>query len=266
MSPQRPWPPIEEMRAVCQPPAIRGRRNAEHWTAALFGRSFSIYLTRVAVWLGLSANAVTVIMILVGWAAAAALLIPSVWGAVLACTLAVLQMTIDSIDGEVARWNRTTGPRGIFLDRVAHTTAESGVPLMLGLGLTLAASPDDWRWSALGGAAATFVLINKSFRDGIGMARVQAGLALPRDVADGRAPRQGALRVLRRAADFVPIHRMYHSVEQTMLILVLSVAGVVAGFDGRLVSLVVLAAAIPLVVAGHLTTILNSSLLRRPPS
>ena len=265
MSP-RPWPPIEEMRAVCQPPAIRGRRNAEHWTAALFGRSFSIYLTRVAVWLGLSANAVTTIMILCGWAAAAALLIHSVWGAVLACVLAVLQMTIDSIDGEVARWNRTTGPRGIFLDRIAHTTTEAGVPLALGLGLTLAANPHDWRWSALGSTAATLVLVNKSFRDGIGLSRVAGGLTLPKDVADGRAPRQGALRALRRIADFVPIHRMYHSVEQTIVILVLSVAGTVLGFDGRLLALFVLAGALPFVIAGHLTTILSSSLLRRPTS
>ena len=36
---------IAELRAVTQPPEVRGRRNAEHWTASLYLRRFSIYLT-----------------------------------------------------------------------------------------------------------------------------------------------------------------------------------------------------------------------------
>lgn len=260
----REWPPIEDMRSVCQPDAIRGRRNAEHWTAALFGRSFSIYLTRVAVWAGLSANAVTLLMILCGWAAAAALLIPGLWGPVLACFLALLQMTLDSIDGEVARWRRTTGPRGVFLDRIAHTTTESAIPLAAGLALALHAVPDDWRWAALGGVTATLVLVNKSLNDAWRLSRVYSGLELPRDETGSRTMGGGVLKRARRLADFIPLHRLYHSVEQTIVILVLSVVGALAGFDGLAISLVVLAAAIPFVVVGHATAILASSALRGP--
>lgn len=259
----RPWPSIDHMREVCQPSSIRGRRNAEHWTAALFGRTISIYLTRVAVWLGLSANAVTVIMILCGWAAAAALLLPGWWGPALACALAVAQMVIDSIDGEVARWNKATSPRGIFLDRIAHTTTESAIPLVLGLSVALNTDPIAWQWAALGGAAATLVLVNKSLNDATRLARVESGLDLPQDVAGVRAPQAGMLRKLRRAADFVPLHRMYHSVEQTIIILVLSVVGAIAGFDGLFIALVVLACALPLVILGHFAAILSSSTLRR---
>jgi len=251
------------MRPVCQPESIRGRRNAEHWTAALFGRTFSIYLTRVAVWAGLSANAVTVIMILCGWAAAAALLIPGLWGPVLACVLALLQMTIDSIDGEVARWRRTTGPRGVFLDRIAHTTTESLIPVMAGLALTIAAQPHDWRWAALGGAAGTLVLVNKSLNDAMRLARVEAGMELPKDEAGARAITGGVLGAARRAANFVPIHRMYHSVEQTILILAVSIIGMVAGFNGLAVALLVLACALPFVIVGHTTAILASAALRK---
>lgn len=260
----RPWPEITQMRAVCQPPAIRGRRNAEHWTAALFGRSFSIYLTRVAVWAGLSANSVTVIMILCGWAAAAALVIPGLWGPALACGLALLQMTIDSIDGEVARWNRATGPRGIFLDRVAHTTTESAIPVVLGLSVALAATPDDWRWAAVGGVAGTLVLVNKALNDASRLARVEGGLSLSVEAAAERVPQRGLLRRLRRFANYVPVHRMYHSVEQTIVILVLAVVGEIAGFDGTLVALLVLAIALPFVVAGHFAAIVSSSFLTRP--
>jgi len=260
----REWPSIAQMRAVCQPDAIRGRRNAEHWTASLFGRSFSIYLTRIAVWAGLSANTVTVVMILCGWAAAAALLIPGVWGPVLACFLAVLQMTIDSIDGEVARWRRTTGPRGIFLDRIAHTTTESAIPVAAGLALTLQAAGDDWRWAALGGIAGTLVLVNKSLNDAWRLSRMQAGLEPLKDEAGARTMPRGLVQRARRLANFVPLHRLYHSVEQTILIAVLAVIGAFAGFSGLGVALIVLAAALPVVIVGHATAILASNALRGP--
>jgi len=260
----RPWPPIDEMRAVCQPPSVTGRRNAEHWTASLFGRTFSIYLTRLAVWAGMSANTVTVVMILCGWAAAAALLIPGLWGPALACLLAIAQMSIDSIDGEVARWNRATGPRGIFLDRIAHTTVESLIPIALGLRIAFESSPNDWRWATLGSVLAVLILWNKSLMESARLARVESGLALPKDEASSRAPQPGLLRSARRLADFVPLHRMYHSVEQTIMILVLALAGSIAGFNGPSAALVLFAVAIPFVMAGHAAAILTSSLLKRP--
>ncbi|MBR7743481.1 CDP-alcohol phosphatidyltransferase family protein [Phycicoccus sp. BSK3Z-2] len=259
----RPWPPIEELRRVGQPEHIRSRAQAEHWTAHLFTRSISVYLTRLAVWAGVSANTATVLVILCGWAAAAALLVPGVWGPVLALVLALLQMVLDSIDGEIARWNRTTGPRGVFLDRIAHATAESFIPLALGLRLT-AEQGEDWRWAFAGGVVAVLVLLNKALSDFVRLSRVEAGLGLPRDTPGIGEPRPGLVRTLRRVADFVPLYRMYHSVEQTIVIAVLAVVGAAAGFDGPAAALVVLGAVLPFVVVGHLTAILTSASLRNP--
>ena len=77
MSPERPaWPSIQLLRQVTQPPAIRGRRSAEHWTGDLYMRRISPYLTRLLIRAGLSANAVTVLMIVTGAASGFALLIP----------------------------------------------------------------------------------------------------------------------------------------------------------------------------------------------
>ncbi len=259
----RPWPPIDELRRVGQPDHIRNRVGSEHWTADLFGRSISVYLTRMAVWAGLSANTVTVVMILCGWAAAAALFVPGVWGPLLALALSVWQMVLDSIDGEIARWNRTTGPRGVFLDRIAHATAESFIPLALGIRVT-ADHGGDWRWAFGGGVVAVLVLLNKALSDFVRLSRVEAGLGLPRDTPGIGVPRPGLIRTLRRMANYVPIYRMYHSVEQTIVIAVLAVAGAVAGFDGTTAALVVLGAVIPLVVVGHLTAILSSASLKKP--
>ena len=52
-------PTIAEIRAVCQPEAITGRANSEHWMSDLYQRPISPYLTRAFVGAGLSANAVT---------------------------------------------------------------------------------------------------------------------------------------------------------------------------------------------------------------
>lgn len=257
----RPWPSIAELREVGQPAHIRSRRNAEHWTAHLFTRSVSVYITRVCVWAGLSANTVTVAMILSGWLAAAALLLPTPLAPVLALALALLQMVLDSVDGEVARWNRSTGPRGVFLDRVAHTTTESFIPIALGARLAMATDPVEWRWAALGGLMATLVLVNKSLNESMRLARAESGLAQPDDSPSARAPRSRTIRRLRRAADFFPVHRLYHSVEQTIVIAVLGALGAVAGFAGDAVALVGLAGALPLVIVGHFTRIVSSAAL-----
>ena len=65
-----------ELRAVAQPPEVRSRRNAEHWTASLYLRDISPYLTWILLRTSISANGVTGLMFLTGWSVAAALLIP----------------------------------------------------------------------------------------------------------------------------------------------------------------------------------------------
>ena len=133
-APVRPRrPSIAELREVTQPPSIRGRRSAEHWTGDLYMRRISPYLTRMLVRAGFTANAVTALMIVSGAASGFALLVPGLWGALLAVALTQLQMLWDASDGEVARWRGTSSPLGIFLDRVGHYLTESLIPLALGV-------------------------------------------------------------------------------------------------------------------------------------
>ena len=146
---------IAELRAVTQPPEVRGRRNAEHWTASLYLRNLSPYLTWMLLKTRISANGVTGLMILVGWSTAAALLIPGIWGALLAVVLGQLQMLVDCCDGEVARWRRTSSPAGVFLDKVGHYSTEALIPLALGIRAAAypLEFPADFLWTTLGGAA-----------------------------------------------------------------------------------------------------------------
>ncbi|MDP9497005.1 MAG: CDP-alcohol phosphatidyltransferase family protein [Actinomycetota bacterium] len=255
-------PTIAELRRVTQPEAVRGRRNAEHWTADVYLRRLSPYLTRLLLPTPLTPNGVTGIMIATGAAAGAALLLPGLPGAVLAALLGQLQMLWDCCDGELARWRQSYSPAGVFLDKVGHYTAESAVPLALGVradgGLGSIGG-----WTTLGALLALLVIYNKALNDMVHVARAFAGLGRLEDRAGVGDPRSSALRRLRRLARAVPFHRAYHSVELTLLALAAAVADVVLGdLTGTRVLVAVLVPAAALTVVGHVAAILSSSRLR----
>jgi len=252
---------------VTQPPAVRGRRTAEHWTGDLYMRRISPYLTRVLVRAGLSANAVTALMIVTGWAAGPALLVPGLAGAVLAVALTQLQMLWDASDGEVARWRGTSSPLGVFLDKVGHYGAESLIPAALGAraagGVGELADGDGYGWTTLGALLAVVIVLNKALNDMVHVARASAGLTRVADDEATTAPRATGLARLRRLARFVPFHRLYHSIELSLLVLVAAVVDAVAGsLVGTQVLLLVLLPAAVLAVAGHFLAIVTSARLR----
>jgi phosphatidylglycerophosphate synthase len=267
-----PWPrptrpTITELRAVTQPPAVRGRRNSEHWVADLYLRALSPHLTRVLLRLGLSANGVTWIMIATGASAGLVLLVPGLPGAALALLLGQLQMLWDCSDGEVARWRRTFSPAGTFLDKVGHFTAESLIPLCLGW---RAAGPDaSWSdpgpYAYAGALLAVLVVLNKALNDMVHVARAFAGLPRLADAAGVGTPTVGWLARLRRLVRFFPFNRVYHSVEMTIVIFLAAIGdAVLGGLDVTrwlLVALLVLA--VPTVL-GHLVAILSSTKLAAP--
>lgn len=255
-------PTIAELRAVTQPPAVRGRRNSEHWTADLYQRQISPYVTRVLIATAITANGVTVLMILTGAAAGAALLIPGLVGGLLAAVLGQLQMLWDCCDGEVARWRQTSSPVGFFLDKLGHTVAESAIPLALGVradgGLGSVGG-----WTTLGAVLAVLVLVNKSLNDAVHLARSANGLPRLQDRAEEAAPRVSSVRRLRSLARFVPFHRVFHSVEMTLVALVAAVAdAALGGLDATRLLVAVLVPVAGLTIVGHLLAILTSSRLR----
>ena len=263
--PREKVPSIARLREVTQPQEVVGRRSAEHWTGDLYLRRISPYLTRQLLRTPVSANGVTWLMILSGWSAAAALLVPGLVGAVLAVLLAQLQMLLDCCDGEVARWRQTFSPAGVFLDRVGHYTTESFIPLALGV--RAAGGLDDvsahYGWTTLGAVLAVVILLNKSLNDMVHVARSFSGMDRMPDTEAVRAPRTGAVAAVRRAARFVPFHRLYHSIEMTLLILAAAIVDAVQGdLSGTQVLLVVLVPLSILSLVGHLVAILASDRVR----
>ena len=261
---------LAQLRRVTQPPEVRLRANAEHWTASLYLRDLSPYVTWVLLRTPVSANGVTALMILTGWATAASLLIPGIWGPVVAVILGQLQMLIDCCDGEVARWQERYSPRGVFLDKIGHYTAESVIPIALGIRAAgWPATPlfdDGWGtspWLLLGVLLALLVVYNKALNDVVHVSRAAAGLDRLADTPEVGVPQGGTLRRLRSATRFLPFQRAYHSVELTILAFLAAIVDAVLGdLTGTRVLLAALVLLAPLAIAGHIAAILTSRRLR----
>lgn len=258
-------PSIAQLREITQPPSVRGRRTAEHWTGDLYMRRISPYVTRALLPTGITANGVTWLMILSGWLAACALLLGGLLGALLAVLGTQLQMMWDASDGEVARWRATSSPMGVFLDKFGHYTVETLIALALGVRAAggVGEITQHFGWILLGALLAWLLCLNKALNDMVHAARAAAGLERLPDTAQVSTPRSGVLARLRSAARFVPFHRIYHSIELSLIILVAAIAdAVVGGLDGTRVLLAVLVPLALLSVLGHFVAIVASDRVR----
>jgi phosphatidylglycerophosphate synthase len=256
---------IAQLRSVTQPPEVRLRANAEHWTASLYLRDLSPYVTWMLLKTRISANGVTGLMILVGWSTAGALLIPGLWGAVLALLLGQFQMLIDCCDGEVARWRKTSSPAGVFLDKVGHYSTEALIPIALGIRAAAYPfeTPADFLWTSLALLLALTIVLNKALNDMVHVARANAGLTKLADTHGEKLPSSSALAKLRRLARFLPFHRLYHSVELTIIIFAVAVIGAFTAEPAA--DRVLLIALVPLALlalGGHFVAIMASKRVR----
>ncbi|MGO1398353.1 CDP-alcohol phosphatidyltransferase [Brevibacterium sp. Mu109] len=259
-------PTLDQLRAIAQPPEVRARKNAEHWTAELYLRHISIYLTAALVRTPITANGVTALMILSGWAIAGALLIPGIWGALLALFFSQLQLYFDCCDGEVARWRGTSSAKGVFLDKVGHYTTEGAVAVALGfravgdLSLVRTDPGQAYPFIVAGLALGWFVLLNKALNDMVHVSRAFNGLGRLPDTAAATDIPRGLVATLKRIVRFVPFHRIYHSVEMSLLAVVAGIVGLVPaiGLTADRVLVVALAVLCAVSVVGHFIAIVAS--------
>jgi phosphatidylglycerophosphate synthase len=219
-------------------------------------------VTRLVVPTRVTPNALTWGMIVAGVAAAAALTVPGLWGAVAAVLLIQLQILLDCSDGELARWRRQSSPVGIYLDRFAHYFTESLLPVALGI-----RADGGWdsigTYTTLGLVAALLALLVRTESALVAVARLESGRGAAEDTAAVAAPRASGLARVRRALGFFPFFRAFVAIEATLLALAAAIADAFADgmpfTRGLVIALVPVAA---ITAAGHLLAILNSSRLR----
>ncbi|MEO6996456.1 MAG: CDP-alcohol phosphatidyltransferase family protein [Terracoccus sp.] len=258
-------PTIDELRAVAQPPEHIARYNAEHWAGSLYLRHLSIYVTRLLLPTGITANGVTGLMIGCGLFGAAALLIPGLAGAFIAMVAMQLQILFDCSDGEVARWRQRFSPAGIWLDRVGHYVTEAAIPIALGL------RADSWTWSdpftvnvwtVLGLLVAVLVLITKSFTDLVHVARAKSGREVLADIKATARPKSSGLASVRQLVSWVPFYRAFIAIEASILIFL---AAIVDAWRGDLIGtqwlLLLMVPAALATAVGHFLGVMTSARL-----
>ncbi len=219
-------------------------------------RRVSIYATRLSIALGIGANTLTGIMIVVGLGAAAAFAAPA-WWPIVGVVGIELYLLLDCSDGEVARWNQSQSAVGVYLDRFGHYVVEAAIPVALGV---RAADSGINGWLIIGMAASIALLVSKAETDLVDMARLNAGMSAMPDQA--RTMRPKGLAAGRRLVSYLPFHRIVHAVEASLQIGVAvvldNVSDTLKWTQGLLIALLVSASVTAVL---HLVSVLTSTRL-----
>jgi hypothetical protein len=117
-------------------------------------------------------------------------------------------------------------------------------------------------WISAGLLLGLLVALNKVENDLVHVARHYAAMPQMADAEEVRAPRGGALRGARRLARVFPFHRVFHSVELSILVLIAAIVDLFVGGAATKILLAALVVAACLTLVGHLVAVLTSSRLR----
>jgi phosphatidylglycerophosphate synthase len=257
-----PTPTVAELRAVTQPPALFERNSGEHWAGKLYMRRVSPYATRALLRTRITPNGVTWLMMVVGIAAAGVLTLPGLEAAVGAFLLIQLQLLLDCVDGEMARWLDQRSPVGVYLDQIAHHLTETALLIALGVRADGGWDSVD-EWTTVGLLVAVLQLFVKAETSLVHVARMRSGMTTMQDSQAVAAPSGGFLRGARNVFGHLPFYRAFVAVESTLLALAAALVDHARGdLGGTRVLLVGLVGVGVITAIGHLAAILTSQRLR----
>jgi len=121
---------IKELRKICQLP----RKAYDTWYGLNVCRKISIYITRVILPFGVSADFVTLIFLAVGVLACFFFAIGTKLSFLIGIIVLQLWYVLDHVDGEVARYRKSSSITGVYFDKFAHYLVHPSVFFCLGWG------------------------------------------------------------------------------------------------------------------------------------
>jgi phosphatidylglycerophosphate synthase len=123
---------IEKLREICQAPVIEeGRR----WYINNVVRKVSIYITSLLIPTHITANQVTLLGGLVGAVAGLCFVFGYYWHSVVGALLLQLWLVVDCVDGEVARYRRSSSITGVYLDWILDGFVKSYIFVCIAFGV-----------------------------------------------------------------------------------------------------------------------------------
>ncbi len=121
---------IKELREICQ----NARLWADTWHGRNICRPLSIYITRLVLFTPLTANHVTMIFFVTGLAGSLLFLNGSRMFNFTAAIMLQSWYLLDHVDGEVARYRKTTSLAGIYMDEMVHYIVHPLIFICMGIG------------------------------------------------------------------------------------------------------------------------------------
>jgi hypothetical protein len=146
---------LAELRRRCQK---AGYRTSGNWMARHVSRPLALYVTwLVAPW-GVSAHAMTVAALAVAVAAAGAFAVGSIAAWLIGAALLQTWYLLDHVDGQLARYHRTSSLDGVQLDYLMHHLVNLLVPWGVGYGCVRATGTEGWLLLGLGWSVGLLLL------------------------------------------------------------------------------------------------------------
>jgi len=108
---------IKELRIICQ----KSRESSSYqmsWSQKKLYRSISIYITKLCLKIGITANQATFISFCIAIMAGIFLTFGHALYWIIGALLVYLFSLFDHVDGEIARYNRSASPTGAYLDAI----------------------------------------------------------------------------------------------------------------------------------------------------
>lgn len=119
------------MKKICQD----SKTEAEDWYCINICRKITIYITKLLLYTPITANQVTLLSMIAGFAAGVLFGFGTHFQSLAGALLLQLWLILDCVDGEVARYRGTTGICGKYVDTLNHCMTEPFVFLCVGFGL-----------------------------------------------------------------------------------------------------------------------------------
>ena len=121
-------PSIRELRKICQEPVW----NYENPYTKFFYRKVSIYFTKLLLHTFITANQATLISLAFGLLG---VILFSLQYYLFGALMFPLSILFDCIDGEIARYRRTSSIKGVYLDVMTHYIIDSSIFVGLSIGV-----------------------------------------------------------------------------------------------------------------------------------
>jgi len=147
-------PPVNELRKICQLPE---RMSREDWWSRYVGRPISIYITKLLLYTPITGNQLTILMLIAGVAAGTLFIFGNYWYSIAGALLHLAEEVLDCVDGEVARFRKTSSLLGRYLDLLTHDIVYPYI--FVGISFGVYANSQDIRAFIFGFLASLFTLL-----------------------------------------------------------------------------------------------------------